>query len=93
MTYKRRLLDALFWRIGTSQLSSIVTDIATVDALGMCIYISPLSIMHKNDLQTGRMCYHIGVGFDVARSTILGNAKASKRGTGNGYVPTLFFVL
>lgn len=26
---------------------------------------------------------HIGVGFDVARSTVLGNAKASIRGTGN----------
>ena len=29
------------------------------------------------------MSYHIGVGFDVARSSVPGNAKASKRGTGN----------
>ena len=31
----------------------------------------------------GEKCIHIGVGFDVARSTTLGNAKASIRGTGN----------
>ena len=31
-------------------------------------------------------CIHIGVGFDVARSTTLGNAKASKCGTGDRLV-------
>lgn len=31
-------------------------------------------------------CIHIGVGFDVARSTTLGNAKASKRGTSDRLV-------
>ena len=35
----------------------------------------------------GEMCIHIGVGFEVARSTILGSAKASKRGTGNKEIP------
>lgn len=35
---------------------------------------------------------HIGVGFDVARSTNPGNAKASIRGTGNRAVPRHFFV-
>ena len=32
---------------------------------------------------------HIGVGFDVARSTIQGNAKASVRGTSNKESPRL----
>ena len=38
-------------------------------------------------------CIHIGVGFDVARSTTLGNAKASIRGTGNKEIPRLPFNL
>ena len=33
---------------------------------------------------------HTGVGFCVARSTEMGNAKASKCGTGDGIDPTLF---
>ena len=36
-------------------------------------------------------CIHIGVGFDVARSTVLGIAKASIRGTGNREIPRLLF--
>ena len=36
-------------------------------------------------------CIHIGVGFDVARSTIQGNAKASISGTSDKKVPTLLF--
>ena len=36
-------------------------------------------------------CIHIGVGFDVARSTTLGSAKASIRGTGNREIPRLLF--
>ena len=35
---------------------------------------------------------HIGVGFCVARSTEMGNARASVRGTGDCKTPTLFFV-
>ena len=37
--------------------------------------------------------YHIGVGFDVARSTIQGNAKASVRGTSDEEIPRLPFYL
>ena len=33
---------------------------------------------------------HTGVGFCVARSTGLGNAKVSTLGTGDGKTPTLF---
>ena len=35
---------------------------------------------------------HIGVGFCVARSTMVGNAKASVRGTSNRYRLPRFFV-
>jgi len=38
-------------------------------------------------------CIHIGVGFDVARSTIQGNAKASISGTSDGEIPRLLFNL
>jgi peptidoglycan/LPS O-acetylase OafA/YrhL len=37
--------------------------------------------------------YHIGVGFCVARSTTMGNAKASERGTSNGELPRFYFYL
>ena len=36
-------------------------------------------------------CIHIGVGFDVARSTTLGNAKASKCGTGDRLVHAFLY--
>ena len=39
-----------------------------------------------------RFGIHIGVGFCVARSTELGNAKASQRGTGDGMDSHAFFV-
>ena len=38
-------------------------------------------------------CIHIGVGFDVARSTMQGNAKASVRGTSDEEIPRLPFYL
>ena len=38
-------------------------------------------------------CIHIGVGFDVARSTIQGNAKVSVRGTGDEENPRFSFIL
>ena len=61
---------------------------ATVDALGMCNNHIPLLVWVYCILQYAKYwyrekCIHIGVGFDVARSTTLGNAKASIRGTGN----------
>lgn len=75
----------------------MVMDIATVDALGMCIahpfywydlwrliyMVLPCCVVSVE----GEMCIHISVGFEVARSTILGSAKASKRGTGNKEIP------
>ena len=42
-------------------------------------------------VQCRRICIH-GVGFCVARSTVPGNAKASKRGTGDGQSSHAFFV-
>jgi seryl-tRNA(Sec) selenium transferase len=36
---------------------------------------------------------HIGVGFDVARSTVMGNAKASECGTSNRTTLTLYFYI
>ena len=36
---------------------------------------------------------HIGVGFCVARSTEMGNAKASSSGTGNGKDSHAFFYM
>lgn len=38
-------------------------------------------------------CIHIDVGFDVARSTIQGNAKASISGTSDKEIPRLLFNL
>jgi hypothetical protein len=37
--------------------------------------------------------YHIGVGFVVARSNVLGNAKASGRGTSNKYESCAFLYI
>jgi len=59
------------------------------------VYIRiPFADSHTNIIvgfMLGRECYiHIGVGFSVARSTISGNARASKCGTGDRTVPTLF---
>ena len=48
-------------------------SLATADDLGMCLYASPSEEYY----------IHFGVGFGVARSTILSNAKDSVRGTDN----------
>ncbi len=49
---------------------------------------------HIRDLVCPMMDYvHTGVGFCVVRSDRLGNARASKCGTGNGKDPTLFSYL
>ena len=37
--------------------------------------------------------YHIGVGSDVVGSTMIGNARASVRGTGNRKFPRFFYAL
>ena len=36
---------------------------------------------------------HIGVGLQVARSTVMGNLRASRHGTSKDMVPTSFFVV
>lgn len=70
-------------------ISSLSRDIATIDAHGYVITI-PQPHIFREDCARG--CgIHTGVGFCVARSDRLGNAKASIRGTGNGYeLPRLF---
>ena len=68
---------------------------ATVDALGMCLatslYWYGLLRQAISLISVWGKCTHIGVGFDVARSTILGNAKASISGTSNEEIPRFPF--
>ena len=66
---------------------------ATVDALGMCFSHIPLLVWLIASSDDRENCIHIGVGFDVARSTIQGNAKASVRGTSNEEIPRFPFIL
>ena len=70
---------------------------ATVDALGMCLatslYWYGLLRQAISLISVWGKCTHIGVGFDVARSTILGNAKASISGTSNEEIPRFPFNL
>ena len=82
--------------IETSQTSRIVMSNATVDALGMCFSHIPLLVWLLlrqviSLISVWGKCTHIGVGFDVARSTILGNAKASISGTSNEEIPRFPF--
>jgi hypothetical protein len=51
--------------------------------MGMVVY-SGLGCVNRRILFG---VYHIGVGFCVARSTVMGNAKASNRGTSDGGLP------
>lgn len=53
---------------------------------GMIIYRSACSPFRGHAFGV----LHIGVGFCIARSTEMGNARASERGTGDGMNPTLF---
>lgn len=88
--------------LGTSKLRkllSVVTNIATVDAPGYVYPYIPIErrahciilyVMRPLRSYKGKLYIHIGVGFVVARSTTLGNAKASKRGTGNRLVHAFF---
>ena len=85
----KRLLTLCSWRLETSQLSDPVKSEATVDALWMCIHLAHGIPCRKVGCAVG-LVYHIGVGFCVARSTGLGNAKASSRGTSDSQRPTLF---
>ena len=55
----------------------------------MCIHLSPRRALLQGHAK-GEV-YHIGVGFCVARSTVMGNAKASSCGTSNGTATHAFF--
>ena len=66
----------------TSNTRTLRSDDATVDVLGMCIYASPLDDRVYCALLILRDNYiHIGVGSDVVCSILMGNARASVRGT------------
>ena len=56
--------------------------------MSMGVYITPVHLIYKVDFGV----IHIGVGFCVARSTEMGNAKTSNSGTGNRYRLPRFFV-
>ena len=85
---EKRLSDALFLAIrnfANSQSPSM--NKATIDAY-QGVYIPPM-------LDTkGFGCVYIsfGVGFCVARFTVMGNAKASNSGTSNRYSCPAFFI-
>lgn len=72
----------------TSQTFISVKDEATVDA-HECVLYAPGSYVPRTYVM-GDM--HTGVGFCVARSTEMGNAKASECGTGDGKDSHAFFV-
>ena len=76
---KRRLLDVLFLAYRNFANFDPAKNKATVDVLGMCIYMCvgvPCSSKGQDALAVHIL--HIGVGFCVARSySWVGNAKAS----------------
>ena len=85
---RRSVLDGLESR----KLPIVVMNMATVDDPGMIVCIA--RIVSCRQLQQegfpASSIYHIGVGSRVARSTTMGNARASVRGTSNSRSPTLF---
>lgn len=57
-----------------------------------CYHVFPVSLPDERALMViGCIVYNYRRGFCVARSTILGNARASKRGTGNMVRSPRFF--
>lgn len=87
--YGKRLLDALFLTNQNFATSNSVKDKATVDAYGyvfadiLCLCLSCSARWVWCIVWIVYM--HISVGFCVARSDWVGNAKALICGTGNGY--------
>jgi hypothetical protein len=59
--------------------------------MGMVVYLWK-GLRSLGGVYAFRWFYHIGVGFCVARSTEMGSAKASNRGTGDGTDSHAFFV-
>ena len=86
-----RLLDALFLALRNFANSNLAKEKATVDAHGYVLckpFLCPCIM-----LRTKGWYIHIGVGFGVARSGKMGNAKASKSGTGKQYgLPRSFYI-
>ena len=70
----KRLLTLCSWRSETSQLSTTVKDEATVDALWMCVHLAWSMLYRQIGYALGEI-YHVGVGFYVARSTVMGNGE------------------
>ena len=90
---KRRLLDALsltHWNLAVSNSLSKtkqrLTPIRCVYLMLFGVWSFWLDVKGVNDI-------HIGVGFDVARSYRLGDARASMRGTSDKRTPTLFMYI
>ena len=67
------------------------TNIATVGVHWVC-YMTALAVSFRQTAEraAGKHHIHIGVGFCVARSDCMGNAKASKSGTATVQTPALF---
>ena len=78
----RRLLTLCSWHLETSQLSYHCREWSNGGCPWVCIHQPAVYLIIYRVCQ--RCDIHTGVGFCVARSTVMGNAKASKCGTGDG---------
>ena len=88
------MIKAFTWRfvLDAGKLRNFhnsVKNEATVDVHGCVTPRQRYALFYRVYQRFG---IHIGVGFCVARSTELGNAKASQRGTGDGMDSHAFFV-
>ena len=88
------MIKAFTWRfvLDAGKLRNFhnsVRNEATVDVHGCVTPRQRYALFYRVYQRFG---IHIGVGFCVARSTELGNAKASQRGTGDGMDSHAFFV-
>lgn len=84
----RRLLDALILTLGNFANFHRCQEWGNGRCPWVCnhqpaVYLIVYKVCQRCDI-------HTGVGFCVARSTTMGNAKASERGTSDGMTPTLF---
>ena len=86
-TYKRRLLNALFLALRNFANFKCCHEQCSGrcprDVFIRIPFASNSSLCIEGGLRIGGI-KHIGVGFDVARSTVQGNAKASESGTSDG---------
>ena len=84
----RRLLNALFLTAWNFATSHVVKEHGSGRCPSVCIHQPEVYLIIYKVCQ--RCDIHTGVGFCVARSDYMGNAKASSCGTGNGKGSTLF---